>query len=90
MNKSSLQKFKEDFFNTYKFSNHDNNKFILSWRKGIYLIEYMDDCEKFNETLIPEKYFCSHLNMQDITNAYYTHTKRVCKDFEIKKLRRLS
>ena len=22
--------------------------------------------------------------MEDITNAYYTHTKKVCKDFEIK------
>ena len=27
-----------------------------------------------------------HLNMEDITDADYTHTKRVCKDFEIKNL----
>ena len=26
----------------------------------------------------------SHLNMEDITDADYTPTKRVCKDFEIK------
>ena len=30
------EKLKERFFNTYKFSNHDNNKFILLLRKGVY------------------------------------------------------
>ena len=28
------EKLKERFFNTYKFSNHNNNKFILLLRKG--------------------------------------------------------
>ena len=47
----------------------------------------MNDCEKFNETLLPEtEDFYSHLNMEDITDADYVHTKRVCKDFEIKNL----
>ena len=41
----------------------------------------MDDWEKFNETLLPEK---EDLNMEDITDANYAHAKRVCKDFEIK------
>ena len=51
----------------------------------------MDQCEKFNETSLPEKeYFSSHLNMKDITFADYTHAKRVCKDFEIKKIRKIS
>ena len=27
-----------------------------------------------------------HLNMEDINDADYTHTRRVCKDFEIKDL----
>ena len=31
-------------------------------------------------------FFCSHLNMEDITDADYAHAKKVCKDFEIKKL----
>ena len=44
----------------------------------------MDDWEKFSET--PEEDFYSHLNMEDITDADYTHAKRVCKDFEIKNL----
>ena len=82
------KKLKERFFNTYKFSNHENNKFILLLRKGVYPYEYMDEWEKFNKTLLPEKEdFYSHLNVKGITNTYYAHTKRVCKDFEIKKLR---
>ena len=47
----------------------------------------MDDLEKFNETTLSGKEdFYSHLNMEDITDADYTHAKRVCKDFEIKKI----
>ena len=48
-------KLKERFFNTCKFSNSDNNKFILLLRKGVYSYEYMDDWEKFNETLLSEE-----------------------------------
>ena len=51
-------------------------------QKGVYPYEYMDDWEKINETLLPEKEkFYSHLNIEDITDAHYTHTKRVCKEF---------
>ena len=47
----------------------------------------MDDWEKFNETSLSEKEnFYSHLNMEDITDADYTHAKIVCKDFEIRHL----
>ena len=47
----------------------------------------MDDWEKLNETLLSEKEdFYSHLNMEDITDADYAYTKRLCKDFEIKNL----
>ena len=76
------KKLRERFVKTYKFSNHNNNKLILLLRKGVYLYEYMDDWEKFNETSLPEKEnFYSHLNLEDITDADYAHTKRVCKDF---------
>ena len=37
------EKLKEEPFNTYKFSIHDSNKFILLFPKGIYPYEYMDD-----------------------------------------------
>ena len=42
--------------------------------------KYMDNWEKFNETSLLEKEdFYNHLNMEDITNADYTHTKRVLR-----------
>ena len=44
----------------------------------------MNNWGKFNQTSLPRKEdFYSYLNMEDITDAEYTHTKRVCKDFEI-------
>ena len=44
-----------------------------------------DNWEKLNETLLPEKeYFYSHLNMEDITDAYYTQAKSIYNDFKIK------
>ena len=40
----------------------------------------MDDWEKFNKTLLPEKKcFYSYLNMEDVTDADYTNAKRVWK-----------
>ena len=76
---------KKGFFNTYKLSNHDINIFILLLQKGICPYEYMYDWEKSNETSLPEKEdFYSHLNMEDITDSNYAHTKGVCKDFETK------
>ena len=56
-------------------------------RRDFYPSEYVDDWEKFNETSLTDKEdsYC-HLNMEDITDADYAHAKRVCKDFEIKKL----
>ena len=56
-------------------------------RKCVYPYEYMDDQKKFNETILPEKHnFYSNLSMKDITDSDYNHTKRVCKDGEIKNL----
>ena len=47
----------------------------------------MDDWEEISKTLLPEKeVFYSHLNMEDINDADNTLAKRVCKDFEMKKL----
>ena len=79
-NKHCQHKFDETlkrrFFNTYKFSNHDNNKFILLLRKGVYRCEYMSDSENYNEISLPEKEdFYSHLNMEDITDADYSRKK---------------
>ena len=46
----------------------------------------MDDWEKFNEASLPEKSFYNHLNMEDITDVDYGHTKRVFNGFQIKNL----
>ena len=47
----------------------------------------MNDWERFNETSLPEKEdFHNHLNMEDITDADYKHTKIVRKDYKIKSL----
>ena len=79
------EELKNKFKNTFKFSNNYVNEFILLLRKGIYPYEHVDDWEKFNETTLPEKKFDSNLNMKDITDADYTHAKRVCKGFQTKK-----
>ena len=57
------------------------------FQSSIYPYEYMDDWEKFNETLLPKKEdFYSDLSMEDITDADYAHAKTVCKHFEIENL----
>ena len=44
----------------------------------------MDAWKKLNETSLPgKKCFYSHLNMKDINEAYYAHTKKYCRNFEI-------
>ena len=76
MDGSLTKKIKKFFFNTYRFFNHKNNKFIILLRKDVYPYEYMDDWEKFNETLLPKKVFYSHFNMEYITDANYASTKK--------------
>ena len=50
----------------------------------------MDEWEKSNKSnklsLPEDEEFHSHLNMEDITDADYMYTERVCEDFEIKSL----
>ena len=51
----------------------------------------MDDWEKINEILLPEKEeFYSLLNIEDITDEDYMHAKRASKDSEIITLMGLS
>ena len=73
-NKDYQQKFdeklKEQFFNACKFSDHNNNKFILLLWKGVYPYGFMNDWKKFNETSLPEKEdFYRQINMEDITDV---------------------
>ena len=56
-------------------------------QKSVYPYEYVDGWVKFKEiSLTKKEYFYSQLNMKDVTDADYEQTKRVCKNFEGKKL----
>ena len=56
-------------------------------RKGVYLYEYMDSWERFNETSLPSKedFYCN-LNMEDIDDVDYRHGNKVFKGFELDNL----
>ena len=43
------------FASTYKFCNKDINKFILLLRKAVYPYKYMNNWERRNETVFPNK-----------------------------------
>ena len=75
------------FANTYSFCNKDLNKFILLLRKVVYPYEYIDNWERFNETLLPNKEaFYSNLNMEDITDTDNIHANKVFNEFKLKHL----
>ena len=75
------------FANTYNFCSKDLNKFILLLRKGIYPYEYMDNWERFDETLLPDKTsLYNSLNMENIDDIDYRHGNNVFKKFKLKNL----
>ena len=42
----------------------------------------MDSWERFNETSLPDKkYFCSELNLEDITDKVYSHAQKMFEYF---------
>ena len=75
------------FASTYKFCNGNLNKFILLLRRGVYLYEYMDNWERFDETILPSgESFYSNLNMENIDDIDYIHGNNVFKRFKLKNL----
>ena len=75
------------FANTYEFCDKDINRFILLLRKRVYLYEYIDSWERFDETSSSDKEtFYSSLNMEGFTSVGYRHGKRVYKEFNSKNL----
>ena len=75
------------FANTYEFCNKDINKFVLLLKKGVYPYEYMDNWERFDEMLLPnKKAFYGDLNIEVITDADYRHANKVFKEFKLKHL----
>ena len=90
-NKDLIKKFK----NTYSFCNSSSdsssleciNKFVLLLTKGVYLYEYMDSWEKFNEASLSSKEsFYSNLNMEDIEDIDYRHGNNVFNKFKLNNL----
>ena len=66
------------FPSIYQFCNEDINKSILLLRKDVYLSEYMDCWERFDETSLPDKKaFHSELYLEDFTDKDYTHAQKV-------------
>ena len=75
------------FASTYECCNKNLNKFVLLLRKGVYLYEYMDNWERFNETSLPNKEsFYTNLNMENIDDVDYRHANNVFKRFKLKTL----
>ena len=77
----------DKFPNTYRLIDNDNQKVILLLRKGDYPYEYIDDCQRFNDTKLPsiEDYY-SNYHLKHISKKYYNHAKNVWNTFEIKNL----
>ena len=75
------------FASTYEFCNGNLNKFILLLRKDVYPYEYMNNWERFDETLLPSKEsFYSNLNMEYIDDIDYRYGNNVFKRFKLKNL----
>ena len=55
--------------------------------KGVYPYEYIDNQERFKETVLPPKEaFCSKLSDGTISQKDYNHAQQVWKSFNCKKL----
>ena len=56
-------------------------------RKGVYPYEYMDEWDKFNEKIIPNKEsFYNSLTLENITGVDYIHANNVFKTFKLNNL----
>ena len=65
------------------FNGGEINKFVLLLRKGVYLYEYMDSLERFDETSLPnKKAFYSKLYLEDITDEDYAHDQKVLEELK--------
>ena len=77
----SINELIEWFPRMYQFCNGELNKFVLLLRKGVYPYEYIDSCERFNETSLPlKKDFYSKLTLDDITDKDYNHAQKMFEE----------
>ena len=71
----------------FGFEDYNESQYKLLIRKGIYSYEYMDDWDKFRETVLPPKEaFYSKLAMAGVNKEDYEHAHRVWAEFGINNL----
>lgn len=64
-----------------------SNQLSLLRRKGVFPYDYLDSCDKLNETLLPSMPdFFNNINMEDIAEEDYLHAKTVWQEFNINTL----
>ena len=81
-----LVKGSDEFPTMHKMVPKENKRRLLL-KKGIYLYEYMDSFERFDETQPPEKEkFYSSLSGKGITDEDYAHAKQVWETFGCRNL----
>ena len=81
---NNLERGNNKFFG---FEDYNESQYKLLIRKGIYPYEYMDDWDKFKETILPpQEVFYSKLAMAGVSKEGYEHARRVCAEFWINNL----
>ena len=66
----------------FGFEDYSELQYDLLTRKGVYLYEYINSWDRFEETQLPPiSVFCSNLNMSSISEEDYQHAQRVWKEF---------
>ena len=71
----------------FGFEDYYVSQFKLLIQKGTYPYEYMDDWDKFKETVLPLKEaFYSKLVMAEVNEVDYEHTHRIWAEFGINNL----
>ena len=71
----------------FGFEDYNKSQYKLLIRKGIYPYEYMDDWDKFKETVLPPKEALhSKLAMAGVSEKDYEHARRVWSEFGINNL----
>ena len=71
---------KKKFLMDRNFTTIISISFILLLQKVVHPYELIDQCNFITDN------FQSHLNIEDITDADYSHAKRVCKDFKTRNI----
>ena len=81
---NNLARANNEFFG---FEDYNKSQYKILIRKGIHSYEYMDDWDKFKETVLPPKEaFYSKLNMSGVSDRDYEHARRVRAEFGINNL----